>query len=103
MMKKIFLMPLLALFSLSVWAANDVSAADTLVVTTDPRMHCASCENKIKQNIRFVKGTKKIETSIPAQTVVIVYDMSKSSLEDYAKAFKIIGYDIKFVPAGEGK
>ncbi|MDY3820341.1 MAG: heavy metal-associated domain-containing protein, partial [Bacteroidaceae bacterium] len=25
-------------------------------------MHCANCEKKIKGNIRFVKGVKKIET-----------------------------------------
>ena len=37
----------------------------TLVVTTTPPMHCRSCENKIKGNLRFKKGVKKIETSIP--------------------------------------
>ena len=40
-------------------------------------MHCEGCENKIKKNIRFVQGTKKIETSVPNQTVTIVYDGSK--------------------------
>ena len=43
--------------------------ADTLVVTTTPKMHCEGCENKTKSNIRFVKGTKQIETSVPNQTV----------------------------------
>ena len=40
------------------------TAADTLVVTTQPQMHCQGCENKIKSNIRFVKGTKQISTSL---------------------------------------
>ena len=33
------------------------TSADTLVVTTQPQMHCQNCEKKIKSNIRFVKGT----------------------------------------------
>ncbi|MBR2200637.1 MAG: heavy-metal-associated domain-containing protein, partial [Bacteroidales bacterium] len=43
----------------------------TLVLTTNPQMHCENCENKIKNNIRFEKGVKSIETDIAAQTVTI--------------------------------
>lgn len=68
---------------------------DTIVVTPTPQMHCQNCENKIKKNIRFVKGTKKIDTSVPDQTVRIVFDPSKSSYEDFVAAFKKIGYEIK--------
>ena len=71
--------------------------ADTLVVTTTPEMHCEGCENKIKKNIRFVKGTKKIETSVPNQTVTIVYDGRKTTYADYESAFKKIGYSVKKV------
>ena len=46
----------IAMLSLSAFAQTK---ADTLVVTTTPEMHCEGCENKIKKNIRFVKGTKK--------------------------------------------
>lgn len=35
------------------------TSADTLTVTTQPQMHCANCEKKIKSNIRFVKGTEE--------------------------------------------
>ena len=73
------------------------TAADTLVVTTQPQMHCQGCENKIKKNIRFVKGTKKIETSVPNQTVTIVYDGRKTTYADYESAFKKIGYSVKKV------
>ena len=68
---------------------------DTIVVTPTPQMHCASCENKIKKNVRFVKGTKNILTSVPDQTVTIVYDARKASYEDYVAAFRKIGYEIK--------
>ena len=69
--------------------------ADTLVVTTQPQMHCQNCENKIKSNIRFVKGTKKIITSVDEQKVTIVYDSKKANYNDYVAAFKKIGYEIK--------
>lgn len=68
--------------------------SDTLVVSPTPKMHCMGCENKIKQNIRFVKGTKQIITSVPDQTVTIVYNGKKATFEDYVAAFKEIGYDI---------
>ncbi|MGM9713167.1 MAG: heavy-metal-associated domain-containing protein [Prevotella sp.] len=69
--------------------------SDTLTVTPTPMMHCEGCENKIKSNIRFVKGTKKIETSVPQQTVTIVYDGRKATYGDFVAAFRKIGYEIK--------
>ena len=80
-MKKWMMLVLLATCTLGAQAADrEMKAAnDTLVVTTTPQMHCANCEKKIKDHIRFVKGTKKIETSVPKQTVTIVYDSKKSN------------------------
>ena len=71
------------------------TAADTLVVTTQPQMHCQGCENKIKSNIRFVKGTKQISTSFEEQKVTIVYNSKKANYDDFVAAFKKIGYEIK--------
>ena len=93
-MKKVFTTAFIAMLSLSAFAQTK---ADTLVVTTTPEMHCEGCENKIKKNIRFVKGTKKIETSVPNQTVTIVYDGRKTTYADYESAFKKIGYSVKKV------
>lgn len=70
------------------------TATDTLVVTTQPQMHCQNCEKKIKSNIRFVKGTKRIDTSVDDQKVTIVYDGRKAKYNDYVEAFKKIGYEI---------
>ncbi|WP_293525296.1 heavy-metal-associated domain-containing protein [Prevotella sp.] len=71
------------------------TAVDTLTVTTQPQMHCQGCENKIKSNIRFVKGTKQIDTSLEDQKVTIVYNSKKAKYNDYVEAFKKIGYEIK--------
>lgn len=92
-MKKLITIAAMALCAISMSAADNTS--DTLVVTTNPVMHCMGCESNIKSNIRFVKGTKKIETSVKDQTVTIIYDKKKVKYADYVAAFKKIGYEIK--------
>lgn len=79
---------------LAVTYAKDVKT-DTLCITTSPQMHCANCEKKIKSNIRFVKGIKKIQTSVSDQTVTIVYESGKSDYKAIEAAFAKIGYSIK--------
>lgn len=98
-MKKILLT--MGFFILAL-CSNAETKADTLVITTKPEMHCQGCENKIKQNIRFVKGIKKIETSVPQQKVTLIYDNRKTNYEAFVRAFKKIGYEIeKWQPKGE--
>ena len=88
-MKKLILLTAM-LLTLTVGFAKDIK---TVVMTTTPQMHCESCENKIKGNLRFEKGVKKIETSIPDQTVTIEYDADKTSVEKLIEAFKKFGYE----------
>ena len=92
----------LLFFFLSLGAAL-ASAKDikTLVVTTTPQMHCANCENKIKNNLRFEKGVKKIDTNVAAQTVTIEYDADKTKAEDLVKAFSKFGYQARPLKEGE--
>lgn len=68
-----------------------------LVMTPTPKMHCESCENKIKKNLRFEKGVKKIETSVENQTVTVTYDATKTNVKSLQSAMKQIGYDTKVV------
>ena len=90
-MKKILVMFTMMMVAM-VTFAKDIK---TVVFTTTPQMHCEACENKIKSNIRFVKGTKKISTSISDQKVTIVYDPKKATYETFVVAFEKIGYKIK--------
>ena len=64
-----------------------------LTLTPTPQMHCASCENKIKSNMRFEKGVKKVETNIERQQVTITYDPSKTNVESLRAGMKKIGYE----------
>lgn len=52
----------------------------TVFFTTTPQMHCAACENKIKNNLRFEKGIKSIETSVPNQMVTVKYNADKTTI-----------------------
>ena len=68
-----------------------------LTVTTTPEMHCQNCEKKIKENIRFEAGVKKIETNLEKQLVAITYDPSKTDSKKLTQAFAKIGYTIKVI------
>lgn len=68
-----------------------------LVMTPTPQMHCESCENKIKKNLRFEKGVVKIETSIKEQTVTVTYEASKTDAAALQAAMKKIGYTTRIV------
>ena len=64
----------------------------TLRVTTTPAMHCEGCETRIKENLRFEKGVKRIETDIDSQTVTITYDADKTTPQALIDAFGKFGY-----------
>lgn len=96
-MKKFALTFLSILFVFSMYA-KDIKE---LVVTTNPPMSCQNCENKIKGNLRFEKGIKKIETNLPEQRVTIEYDADKTTPEKIEEGFQKIGYKVKVINASE--
>ncbi len=96
-MKKFFLF-LIAALTISVAGAKDIK---TVVLTTTPPMHCEGCEKRIKDNIRFEKGVKKIETNVEQQTVTITYDADKTTVENLIKGFEKIKYVAREVNDGE--
>lgn len=84
----------LALAAISV--AKDIK---TVVLTTNPPMHCTGCEKKIMNYIRFEKGIKDIKTNLDDNTVTIVYDADKTSVEKIIQGFKKIDYEVTEVTA----
>ena len=110
-MKKLFI------FSAMMLTATAALAKDikTVVLTTNPEMHCENCEKKIKGSLRFEKGikniiTKKIKgslrfekgikniiTNLNSKTVTIEYDADKTTVDNIIKGFKKIKYEAKEV------
>ena len=80
--------------------------AETREVTLEvnPPMSCHNCENKIKENIRFVKGVTAVNPSVQDQKVVVKYNSDKTSVDKITAAFKKIGYTAtEFDPKAEKK
>ena len=67
------------------------------VFTPTPEMHCQKCETKIKKNMRFEKGVRKVETDLEKQHVTITYDPRKTDVKGLQKGMKNIGYETKLV------
>ena len=101
-MKKSFVTFALMLMALGTQA----KVVKTLVVTTQPQMHCDGCETKIKGNLRFEKGVKTIECNIDAQRVTITYDAEKTTPQAIIQSFDKFGYkatEVKQEPQKEQK
>ena len=98
-MKKIFILSAMMLTAM-VTLAKDIK---TVVVTTNPEMHCESCEKKIKGNLRFEKGIKNIITDLKTKTVTIEYDADKTNVQNIIKGFKKIKYEATEVKKDKSK
>ncbi len=72
----------------AIFAAKPV----TVVFTVNPPMHCNSCETRIKSNLRFEKGVKKINTILDSNYVEVTFDPAKGSTAQLIKGFEKIGY-----------
>ena len=90
----------IALAFAGVCFAKDIK---TVVLTTNPEMHCTGCEKKIKDNIRFEKGVKSIKTNLEGKTVTIEYDGDKTTVEDIIKGFEKIKYEAREVKTTDTK
>ena len=88
-MKKVLVLSAMMLTAM-VTLAQDIK---TVVFTTNPEMHCESCEKKIKGNLRFEKGIKNIVTDLNVKTVTIEYDADKTNVQNIIKGFKKIKYE----------
>ena len=96
-MKKIITLMAAVMMCTASAIAKDIKV---LVVKTSPEMHCNNCENKIKGNVRFVAGVKRIDTSLSTKLVTITYDADKTKAKIIETAFKKIGYTAIVVSNG---
>ncbi len=89
----------LFIFSAMMLTATAALAKDikTVMLTTNPEMHCENCEKKIKGSLRFEKGIKNIITNLNSKTVTIEYDADKTTVDNIIKGFKKIKYEAKEV------
>lgn len=55
-------------------------------------LHCANCVKKVQDNIAFEKGVKDLH--VTTHSIVIKYDVSKTSEEVLKAAIEKLGYKI---------
>ena len=90
-----FLLMLLTVVAVS---AKDIK---TVILTTNPELECGKCENKVKENLRFVKGVKDIQASAETQKITVVYDADKTTVEKIQKSLEKIGYKTRLTTKEE--
>ena len=81
------------IFALSFSVALFAKDIKTIVLKTQPEMHCMGCEKKIKENIRFERGVKSIVTNLDDKTITIEYDAEKTNVKNIIEGFKKIKYE----------
>lgn len=87
-MKQITFAAALLLTALSA-SAKDIK---TVVLTPNPQMHCANCENKVKNNLKYLKGIKSINTSVEKQTITVEYDAEKTNVNKIQESLEKAKY-----------
>ena len=67
------------------------------------QMECVNCENKVKKNIPFEKGVKKMETDLKTRTVTVTYDAEKTNIQKLKEGFAKFKYEAKVISDVEVK
>ncbi|MDL2304772.1 heavy-metal-associated domain-containing protein [Bacteroides sp. OttesenSCG-928-D19] len=89
MSKKLFITAIfLCIVSVTTVFAKDIRT----VVFKVNQMECENCERKVRNNIKFEKGLKKIETDLEKKTVTITYDADKTTIENIQSGFEKFHY-----------
>jgi periplasmic mercuric ion binding protein len=86
MMKKITLMFLLMLTSLS-------AIAETKTVTLEvPTMNCVTCPFTVKKALQNVEGVSKAEVTFDTKLAVVTFDNEKTTVKALTEATTNAGY-----------
>lgn len=87
--KRILIALVAVILSASTALAKDFRTA----VFKVEQLHCANCEKKVQNNIKFEKGVKTFSTDLPSKTVTITYDAEKTNVEKLKAGFKKFKYE----------
>ncbi|MDY3266891.1 MAG: heavy-metal-associated domain-containing protein [Phocaeicola sp.] len=100
LMKRVLLLTVVSLFLCGL----QVSAKELRkIVFKVQQMECANCEKKVKNNISFEKGVKKLETDVKKRTVTITYDSEKTDVNKLKEGFAKFKYEAKVISDVEVK
>lgn len=86
--KRILLIAFSMIFATLTLAAKDLRQ----VVFSVEQLECENCAKKVRNNLRFERGIKTIDTRVAERRVVVTYDAGKTSAKKLAAAFGKFSY-----------
>ncbi|HRZ41605.1 MAG TPA: heavy-metal-associated domain-containing protein [Bacteroidales bacterium] len=73
----------------------EAAKPDLKTVKFSVNMHCASCQQKIMENLPFEKGVKEVKADLATKIVEVTYDAKKTDPEKIKAAIQKLGYEVK--------
>lgn len=65
----------------------------TVQLEINPAMHCANCENRIKEQLKFEKGISDIIATAPGNTITVKYNPEKTDVAKIEASLAKAGYE----------
>jgi copper chaperone CopZ len=96
-MKKIMVLVLVSIFSLTVMAQEKKSKNKKEEFTVAG--NCGMCQKRIEKAAFSVKGVKNAEWHVDHNIIHLLIDETKCSKEDVAKAIAAVGHDTALIKA----
>ena len=72
---------------------------NTFQVVGDPRMHCASCEQRVARVLGGLEGVRQVSADAASQRIEVLFDTSVVQAAAIAEHLQLLGYAVKSVPA----
>ncbi|MFV0506009.1 MAG: heavy-metal-associated domain-containing protein [Bacteroidales bacterium] len=60
-------------------------------------MHCASCEAKVEEKLRFEKGMKELKVDAHSNTIKLKFNATKTSQLHLKEVIEGMGYEAKII------
>ncbi|TAN09261.1 MAG: heavy-metal-associated domain-containing protein [Burkholderiaceae bacterium] len=61
-------------------------------ITGEPRLHCASCEERVVRTLRRLDGVRDVRASAASQRVEIMIDAARLGVKDVVEHLSLLGY-----------
>ena len=84
-------------------ALCSAALAETKTAVFQTTIHCTSCEQRIKKNLRFEKGVKRIDVHLGDKLVAITYDDTKIGVDQLRSGIEKLGYKATLLPPADAK
>lgn len=61
-------------------------------ITGEPRLHCASCEQRVTRTLRALDGVREVHADAASQRVEVLIDPARVDVSTVVKHLDLLGY-----------